>query len=70
MRIRSKSAFIYNVICEGNVIKTFRYKKAAERWVAQMTIPAEIEEIPVDTNSAYPTYNPPATPRGWDTAGA
>lgn len=70
MRVRSKSNTLYNVICEGNVIKTFRYKKAAERWIAQMTIPAEIEEIPIDTNSAYPAYTLAPVPRGWDTAGA
>ena len=51
MRIRSKSANTYNVICEDRVIKVFKYRKAAQRWIDQMTIPAHIEVVPVGTPS-------------------
>lgn len=70
MRFRSKSANTYNVICEGRVIKVFKYRKAAQRWIDQMTIPAHIEVLPANTPSETPAYEPPAYPRGWDTAGA
>lgn len=66
MRVRSKSANIYNVIVDGRVIKTFKYEKAAERFAKTLSLAEdsllEIETIPVIPEPPTAT----SVPQGWE----